>query len=275
MILVTGATGKVGGGLVRELESAGAPVKVGVRSPEKAGRNAVRFDFDRPETFGPALEGVDRLFLLTSGGTEREIPAIAAAKRAGVTHVVKLSVWDAEQDSFEFGRQHHRVEKELQASGLDWTLLRPNSFMQNFSTSHVPTIRAQSAFYAYGHGAAMSVIDTRDISAVAARTLTEPGHSQKAYKLSGPESLTNAQMAEKLSKAVGRPIRFVDLADDAYVEALLAAGLPRPYAEVLGDLSRCIASGRFAEVTPDAERLLGRKPISFDDFAREHAGVWK
>ena len=275
MILVTGASGKVGGALVRELGSRGVAFRIGARSPEKAGENAVLFDFDRPETFGPALDGIQRLFLLTSGGTEREIPAVAAAKRAGVARIVKLSVWGADEDMFELGRQHRAVEKELEASGIEWTFLRPNSFMQNFTTSFAPTIRAQSAYYPYGHDAPYSVIDARDVGAVAARALTEAGHGRKAYRLSGPESLTNARMAEKLSAAVGRTIRAVDLPDAAYVDALAGAGVPRPYAEALGDLSRSIAAGKFAEVTPDAERVLGRRPIDFDRFVREHAAVWK
>ncbi len=276
MILVTGATGKVGSALVERLEAAGSRFRVAARSPEKAaGRQAVLFDFDRPETFPAAFAGVERLFLLTSGGTERETAAVAAAKKAGVRRVVKLSVWGADEDAFALGRLHRAVERAIEGSGLSWTFLRPNSFMQNFSTAHAPTIKSQGAFYPYGHDARISVIDARDIGAVAAKVLTEEGHAGKAYKLSGPESLTNQEMAEKLSRALRRTVRFVDLPDAEYEKALVAAGVPPPYAAALVDLSRYYVTGAGAAVTPDVERVTGRRPISFDQFARDHASVWQ
>jgi uncharacterized protein YbjT (DUF2867 family) len=275
MILVTGATGKVGRPLVKDLQAAGARFKIGARAPEKVPGEAVHFDLDRPETFGPALKGIDRLFLLSSGGTQRETAVVDAAKKAGVGHIVKLSVWNAEKDAFTFGRIHREVEKAIEASGVPWTFLRPNSFMQNFLDSHAPAIRAQGAFYPYGHQSKMSVVDTRDVGAVAAKTLTQDGHAGKAYRLSGPEALTNQDMADALSRATGKTIRFVDLPDAQYVEALVAAGLPRPYAEGLGDISRYWAAGASEPVTPDVERVTGRKPIAFEQFARENAAAWK
>lgn len=277
MILVTGATGKVGQALVKKLTTAGATFRVGARAPEKiSGADAVLFDLDRPETFGPALQGVDKLFLLSSGGTGREAAVVDAAKKAGVSHIVKLSVWDAEKNGFEFGRIHREIEKRIEASGVSWTFLRPNSFMQNFVDSHGPAIRSQGAFYPYGHQAKMSVIDARDIGAVAAKVLTEDGHAGKAYQLSGPESLSNQDMAEKLTKAIGKPVKFVDLPDTEYVKALVGAGLPQPYAEGLADISRYFSTtGAAAPVTPDVERVTGRKPIPFDQFARDYAAAWK
>jgi uncharacterized protein YbjT (DUF2867 family) len=276
MILVTGSTGKVGQGVVQELKAAGKPFRVGARSPEKVrDAAAVAFDFDRPETFGPALRGVERLFLLTSGGTAREAPVVDAAARAGVAHVVKLSVWDAEKEGFELGRQHRAAEKKIEASGLSWTFLRPNSFMQNFVSSYGETIRSHGAFYPYGHGAKISVIDTRDVAAVAFRALTEDRHGGKAYRLSGPEGLTNAEAAEKLSRVLGKPIRSVDLPDEDWGKALVAAGIPQGYADLLVDLSRYIAAGHNAAVTQDFEAVTGRKPISLDQYFRDYASVWK
>lgn len=276
MILVTGATGKIGQELVRELKATGVSFRVASRSPEKiSGAAAVLFDFDRPETFGPALAGVERLFLLTSGGTEREAAVVDAARESGVRHLVKLSVWGAEEEAFTIGRLHHAIEKSIEVSGVSWTFLRPNSFMQNFSTAYVPTIKSQGAFYPYGHDARISVIDARDIAAVAARVLTGDGHGRKVYRLSGPEALTNQQMAEKLSKAIGRTVRFVDLPDGQYVQALVGAGVPAAYAAALAELSGYYVTGAGAAVTPDVERVLGRKPCSFDQFARDHAAVWQ
>lgn len=276
MILVTGATGKIGRELVKNLEVLGAPFTVGSRSPEAiSGAKAVRFDFDRPETFAPALRGVEKLFLLTSGGADREAAVVETARGAGVRQIVKLSVWQADKESFVFGGIHRAVERQVEASGVPWTFLRPNSFMQNFSTIHAETIRTQGAFYPYGHEGRISVVDTRDVAAVAAKALAEPGHEGKAYELSGPESLTNEEIAQKLSKAIGKPVRFVDLPNPEYRKALVGAGLPEAYADLLVDLSRYYATGAGATVKPDVERVTGRNPISFDQFARDHASVWK
>ena len=276
MILVTGATGKVGAEVVRALQAAKAPFRAALRSPGKAeGYEAVAFDLDRPETFGPALAGIDRLFLLSSGGTEREIPVVEAAKKAGVFHVVKLSVWKAQEEGFAFGRHHRQVEKRIEASGLAWTFLRPNGFMQNFSTSQAPTIRAQGAFY-FPFDFSHSIVDARDIGAAAARVLTEEtGHAGKAYPLSGPENLSNRQIAERLTAAVGKTIQFVEVPENAFRGALVEAGVPGQYADDYLDLLRYYRTGADEGITPDVEKLTGRPATSFDQFARDHAAAWK
>jgi uncharacterized protein YbjT (DUF2867 family) len=275
MILVTGASGKVGSELVKELEKKGAAFRIGVRDPRPASGSAVLFDFDHPDTFGPALAGVNELFLLTSGGTGREAAVVDAAKKAGVKRVVKLSVWGAEGEGFVFGREHRKVEKHIEASGLAWTFLRPNGFMQNFTTAHAASIKGQSAFYLCGGDFHYSIIDARDIGAVAAKVLAEKGHEGKIYTLSGPEALSNPQMAEKISKAVGRPIRYVDMPTAEYKKMLVGFGMPEPFVDAFIDLQQFYSRGGGQAVTPDVERLLGRKPGTFDQFARDHAAVWK
>ena len=139
MILVTGSTGKIGRELVAELVRLGAPFRAGSRKPGDG--CGVLLDFDRPATFGAALAGVEKLFLLTSGGTDREIAAVEAAKKAGVRRIVKLSVWGADEDAFTIGRAHRAAEREIERSGLAWTFLRPNGFMQNFTTYKAAAIR--------------------------------------------------------------------------------------------------------------------------------------
>jgi uncharacterized protein YbjT (DUF2867 family) len=275
MILVTGASGKVGSELVKELEKKGAAFKVGVRDPGQASGPAVLFDFDRPETFGPALAGVDELFLLTSGGTDREVAVVDAAKKAGVKRVVKLSVWGADGEGFVFGREHRKIEKHIEASGLAWTFLRPNGFMQNFTTAHAAAIKGQGAFYLCGGDFHYSIIDARDIGAVAAKVLAEKGHEGKIYALSGPEALSNPQMAAKLSQAIGRPVRYVDMPPAEYKTMLVGFGMPEPFVDAFIDLQQFYSRGGGETVTPDVERLLGRKPGTFDQFARDHAAVWK
>jgi len=275
MILVTGATGKVGRELVRELKAAGVPFRVGVRHPESHGEGAVLFDFDRPETFPTALAGVDRLFLLTSGGTEREVAAVEAAKQARVSHVVKLSVWGAEEDACTIGRAHRAVEKAIEASGLPWTFLRPNGFMQNLSTYKRDGIRSQGVIADSTADSAWSIVDARDVGAVAAKALTERGHEGRAYKLSGPEALSQTQMAEKISEATGRTVRYVDLSDAAYRAAQVGFGVPQAWADALVDLNVYYRTGAGAPVTPDVAKILRRPPGTFDRFARDHSAVWQ
>jgi uncharacterized protein YbjT (DUF2867 family) len=276
VIFVTGATGKVGQELVKELKADRAPFRVGVRSPEKAaGMDAALFDFDRPETFAGALQGVDSLFLLTSGGTQREAVVVDAAKKAGVERLVKLSVWGAEEDAFVIGRAHRSVEQKIEASGMAWTFLRPNGFMQNYSTSGAALIKTQGVFYDSSRDARYSTIDARDIGVVAAKVLTEAGHDGKAYKLSGPEALSNTEIAEKLSRVIGKPVRHIDLPDSEYKKVLVGFGMPEAYADAIVDLNVYYRAGGGAPVTPDFERLVGRKPGNFDQFARDNAKVWQ
>jgi uncharacterized protein YbjT (DUF2867 family) len=276
VILVTGATGKVGKELVKELKAARAPFRVGVRSPESAaGTDAALFDFDRPETFAGALQGVDSVFLLTSGGTAREARVVDAAKKAGVERLVKLSGWGAEEDAFVIGRAHRSVEQTVEGSGLAWTFLRPNGFMQNYSTSNAGLIKAQGVFYDSTHDSRYSTIDARDIGVAAAKVLTETGHDGKAYKLSGPEALSTTEIAEKISRVIGRAVRHVNLPDGEYKKALVGFGMPEAHADALVDLNVYYRTGAGAPVTPDFERLAGRKPGNFDQFARDNARVWQ
>ena len=277
MILVTGATGKVGEALIQELLASGADFRAGVRTPGRpSGVETVPFDFDKPETFAPALRGITRLFLLSPGGTEREGPVVEAARTARVGHIVKLSVWGAEEESFEFARHHRPIEKQIEASGVPYTFLRPNGFMQNFSTSMADTIRSQGAFYLAARDSRYSIVDARDVAAVAAKALREEGaHAGSAYKLSGPETLSNAEMADKLSAAIGKKVAYVDLPEADFRKALVDAGTPDPYADALIDLDRYYISGQAQEITQDVERVTGLKPRSFDRFASDHAAVWR
>ncbi len=275
MILVTGSTGRIGRELVRELDAAGEPYRVGARAPGRDTKNAVLFDYDRPDTFGPALAGVDRLFLLTSGGTEREGPAVDAARKAGVRRIVKLSVWGAEEDAFVFGRSHRAIEERIEASGIPWTFLRPNGFMQNFSTYKLEEIRSRGVIVDSTGDGAWSIVDARDVGAVAARALAESGHEGRAYKLSGPEALRQAQMAEKISEAAGKPVRYRDVSDAEYKKTQLSYGIPEGYADALVDLNVYYRGGAGAPVTGDVAAVLGRPPGSFARFARDHASLWR
>ena len=285
MILITGATGTTGREVVEELRRLGAKdVRALVRDPARAdfireaGFETVVGDFDRPETLDAALKGVERALLLTPPSMqtfEHQRAFVEAAARAGVRHVVKLSAFGADAGAPEgFGKWHGQAEDLLKASGLAWTMLRPNFFMQNLLGQAKQIASDGIIAQAVGDGRA-SFIDTRDIAAVAARTLTEEGHAGQTYVLTGPEALSYTEVAAKLSEATGREIKYVPVSPAQFRETALAAGLPEWLVSGLERLNELFVSGEAAEVT-DAVRRVGRKePTTFDQFARDHAEAFK
>lgn len=284
MILVTGAGGTVGSELVTRLSSQRVSFRAGYHSVARAesartqGIDAVDVEFNRPETLQSALKDVDVLFLLSGSGprqTQHELDAAREAKKAGVSRIVKLSVWGAQDEAFSFARSHRPVEKEIESSGMAWTFLRPNGFMQNLVNYSSSTIRSQGAFYLSGGAARISHIDVRDIAAVAAKTLTTSGHDGKAYDLSGPEALTYAQAAEKISAALGRRISYLDLPAADLRKSLIESGTGEWYADAMLDLMRYYVSGGAGQVTPWVRRITGREPIPFDRFVLDYLQAFR
>jgi len=277
MILILGASGTVGSEVVRQLQAKGVPFKAAYRSgavPE--GVDAVIADYARPETLDAAFAGIDRLFLLGAGGgdqTQLEINAVNAAKRAGVRHLVKLSVWGAEEEAFSFAKIHRPVERAIEQSGLAWTFIRPNGFMQNLVNYSGQSIRAEGAFYGSVGEAKISHVEIRDIAAVVVNVLTTPGHEGKIYSLSGPEALTYSEIATKVGKARGAAVKYVNLEPEQLRGGMIGAGVPAYYADLLLDLNRYYTEGHGADITSDVKQVTGRDPISFDQWARENAGA--
>jgi uncharacterized protein YbjT (DUF2867 family) len=275
MILVTGASGTVGSQVVRALLERGAPFRAAYRTrPQNlpAHVEAVSLDFDQPDTLPPALRGVSTVFVLSST-VAPEVNLVRAAEEAGVERVVKLSVWGADKEEFTFARWHRSVEKVIEASGLRWTHLRPNSFMQNMVTYMGDTIRGQGSIYTSAPDARVRHVDARDIGAVAGRVLTESAHEGKAYELGGPEALTYREAAGILARVLGREITVVGLTDEAYKQGAVASGMPEAYADALVDLERYYRTGMAGGEAPAVRQLLGREPGSFEQFARDYAGA--
>jgi uncharacterized protein YbjT (DUF2867 family) len=276
MILVTGATGNVGSEVVKALSGRGERFRAAYTSKEKAAKaktanvDPVVLDFAKPETFGPALAGVDRLFLVTSD-TSPEPALVKAAKAAGVRHLVKLSVFDAPGEGFMFGRAHRAVEKEIEASGLSYTFLRPNGFMQNMANQQAGAIKASGVFHFPAAETRISHVDTRDIARVAATVLTSGGHEGKAYELTGPEGLTYGQIAAEIGRAIGKPVAYVAVSDEDFRKAMAGMGAPAPFVDALSDLFRFYRTGAASRVSTDIEKVTGRRASSFSEWARDHA----
>jgi uncharacterized protein YbjT (DUF2867 family) len=285
MILVTGAGGTVGTEVVKRLREQGVPFRAAYHSPEKAaaarekGIDTAVLDFAKPETIAPALGGIDRLFLLYGGGMEQtglEINVVEEARKAGVKHIVKLSVWGAEDEDFSFARKHRPVEKKIEASGLNWTFLRPNGFMQNLANYAGDTIRNQGVFYEAAADAKISHVDVRDIAKVAVAALTDPDrHAGKAYDLSGPEALTYAEIAEKISSVAGKPVKYVAISDDDLRGAMAGMGIPADYAEALVDLNRYYREGRASRIADGVEKGSGTRPANFDQYVQDYAEAFR
>jgi uncharacterized protein YbjT (DUF2867 family) len=221
-----------------------------------------------------ALEGVDTVFLVCSPVrelVELESNMLDACRETGVRHVVLNSALGAQDYSKSFPSWHRKVEDKLKASGLGYTILRPNSFMQNILTYYAPSIRAQGAFYASMGNARTSFIDVRDIAVVATKTLTAPGHAGKTYELNGPEALTYAEVAEKISRASGREVQYVDIPVEQQEKSMLDQRMPEWQVTALLDLQAYYTGGKGGEVDDVLANILGRSPSTLDQFLAEFA----
>jgi uncharacterized protein YbjT (DUF2867 family) len=281
MILITGATGKVGKELVLDLAARQSSFKVMVRSKEAGkdfeakGIKVVQGDFDRPETFGSALTNVQSVFLLTTPRPDAvaiERKFLAACKSKGVRHVVRLSAIGANPwASSALLRNHGKCEAELEDSGLAWTILRPTIFMQNLVPYMGPTVAKESTLYAPAGDALMPWVDTRDIAAVAGTVLTSKGHENLVHEITGPEALTYTQVAECLSSQLGRQITYVNVPDGAAHQSMVGMGMTPWLAEGMITLYQHFkANGHTAQVLETVERISGHAPRTLADYLQEN-----
>lgn len=280
-ILVTGATGTVSSTLVEQLKSAPTVrLRALVRSEANAaklravGVQAVLGDLDDPDSLPSAFEGADELWQLTPPGPrapENSMNALWAARRAGVKRVVRLSAIGAAHDApTRNGRLHALSDAEVQASGLRWTILRPHFFMQNL-LGFAPSVASDGAVYMNLGQGRLGFVDTRDVAEVAARLFLEPGerHDGKVYTLTGPESLSLAEAAERLSGVLGRSVSYVAVPDEAARAAMLQMGMSPWLAGMSVEYGRAYASGWGDFTSDDVSEVLGRAPRSFVEFAHE------
>jgi len=278
--------GNVGTPVALELARLGHQVTLTVRKVAsnevwaKLGIRQVLFDINDADSMTNALMGGEALFSVTplvENLVEAGTKAVQAAKAAGIRKIVRMSAQSAGPDAaIELGRWHYAVEKAVEDSGIAFTILRPANFMQNYLTFGTPdTIKGQSVFYAPMGDARISVIDTRDISAVAARVLVETGHEGKHYDLTGGESLSNHEIAEIISKALGRKITYVNIPPSTATEAMAGSGMPLWLVAMLSELNAYGAAGNLAAVKPDTGLILKREPIAFSQFVQDHLATFK
>jgi uncharacterized protein YbjT (DUF2867 family) len=277
MILVTGATGSIGRHLLRRLRELHLPFRVMVRDEARGGAldcDVVVGDFDDPDSLATAMAGVDRLFLNGAGAVpssgpqpmvRQQITAIDVAVAAGVKAIVKVSVWGARPGGKLAEGAHWKIEEHLKAAPVAWSVLQPSGFMQNFLTGAGATVDSGDLIGLAGDWR-VSYIDCFDIAACGAALLSGAARNGQTFVLTGPEALTQAQIAAKLSTAFGRTVRSVELSGDEMAARLTAQGLPQQFAADVVELWSDVAAGSLSAVTTAVRDLTGHPPRTFDEF---------
>jgi uncharacterized protein YbjT (DUF2867 family) len=282
-ILVIGATGRVGRELVKLLVGNGEAVRAATRNPAALASRfqntleVVEFDYERPQTFAPALNGVEKIFLSVRPGDNHSdqyaIPLIDGAKKSKIQLIVDLTAMGTEQQETFMLRV---LEKYVESSGIPYTHLRPNWFMQNFDSGPLANdIRATSAIHLPAADALVSFVDVRDIAAVACAALTESRHIKKAYTLTGKEALSYYQVAEKLSHVSNRTISYVPITEEVARIGLAQGGVPADLIERWTDFYKKVRQGFCSPISTDIDSVLGRPPIAFDQYAMENSASWR
>jgi uncharacterized protein YbjT (DUF2867 family) len=287
-ILITGATGTVSSEVVKQLSAKGENiiVKAAARSAtdntfENLNRvQVVQLDYDKPDSLAVALKGVDKLFLLTpfqSNMVDLTSNLVSEAKKAKVKYIAKQSVMGADAEpGITPGRLHRQAEKIIEESGIPFTFLRPNFFMQNFVNYYSNLIRSQGAFYMPAGDAKVSFVDVRDIAAVAVKSLINDNQQKgRAYNITGGEALTYGQAAEILSKAVGKKINYVNVTDQDARKGMKDMSMDEWTIKSMIELFEITRAGYVSEISPIVEQVTGNKPITFSQFAKDYAGAFK
>lgn len=284
-ILVTGATGTVGSELVKKLSEMKVPVRAAVHTKAKAdkiklpGVELVELDYDDPKSIDAAFKGIEKLYLLTPfspNAVEITSMIVNTAKAAGVKHIVRMSAFGSDQNTDSILLNWHKeAENVVKSSGLAWTIIRPAVFMQNFANFGVESIKQQNTLYAPAGDAKLNFIDVRDIAAVAAKVLTTPGHEAKEYNITGPEALTHKQVADILSKVTGKEINYVSTTDEQTRQGMKQMGMLDWMIDGMLGLYKVFMSGISSKVTDTVEKVAGKKPITFEQFAKDYANAFK
>ena len=279
MILITGASGSVGKAVLQEAIRKESKVRAMYRSKEEtakapSGSEAVLADYADKQSLRKALDGVNSVYVVCSPIpqlVELESNMLDASKEAGVKHVVLNSALGAGDYPKSYPGWHRKVEDKLKGTGLSFTILRPNGFLQNIVAFNAPSIRAQGAFYAAMGDAKVSYLDVGDIAIVAVKALEGGAHAGKTYELNGPEAISNQELAKRISRVIGRTVNYVDIPESAQSEAMLGAGMPEWQVTALLELQQYYKQGGGAKTDGLLESLIERVPVTLEQYLAANA----
>lgn len=279
-LLVTGATGTVGRHVATELAERDCSLRVGLRDPDGIpehvpdAADVVEFDFARPETWGVTLDGVDGLFLLRPPAVDSDTVGtfVEAAARVGVDHVAYLSALGAEKNLL---IPHHRIEKRVRATDAAHTLLRASFFMQNLAEVHREDVVEHDEIFVPAGGGATSFVDARDVGVVAATVLTESGHENRAYDLTGAEALEYSDVAEIFSDVLDRHITYPEPSLLAFSRRMYRRGEPLGYVALMCGIYTTARLGLADRVTADTREILGHEPRGMRAFVEDYASEFR
>ncbi len=270
-ILITGASGNVGREVAKCLKQKNIPFLITTHHREEASTGKVYFDFERPDTFPKAFEGVEKLFLIRppqiSDAKKYFLPLVQAAKQQGVKHIVFLSVLGVENIKFV---PHAKIEQYIREAGISYTFLRPSFFTQNIVNQHGDELRKDNTLYVPAGKGKTSFIDVRDIGEVGAKCLTEDGHQNQAYTLTGSEALTYYDVAKIFSEETGRTITYSHPTLWQFRKSMLAKGVPSAYVTVVSIIYLTTILGLAKKITPQLAALLGRAPRTVREYAHDY-----
>lgn len=279
---ITGATGNIGSYVAKELAELGHCVKVGIRQPENAGDHlihehieAVPFDFLKPDSFDPALNNTDGVLLIRppqlANPEQDMLPFIHAAKKAGISRIVFVSLLGVERNPFV---PHRKIEQYIRSSGINYTFLRPSFFMQNLTTTHRQDIAVHQLLDVPVGKALTSFIDTRDIASVAAVCLLSHRHYNQSYTLTGNRAIGYDEVADTLSRVLEKPIRYQPKSPVGFRKRLLREGTPKAFANVMTLLYLMTWAGTAKQTTRTVQDMLQREPITLNQFVHDHKAGW-
>ncbi len=270
-ILITGASGNVGNEVAKHLMEKNIPFLVTTYKQQEADEGKVYFDFEQQQTFLPAFEDVEKLFLIRppqiSDAKKYFLPLIQVAKQQGVKQIVFLSVLGVENIKFV---PHAKIEQYIRDAQIPYTFLRPSFFVQNIVNQHGDELRKDNTLYVPAGNGKTSFIDVRDIGEVGAKCLTEDGHQNKAYTLTGSEALTCYDVARIFSEEVGRTIIYTHPSLWQFRKHMLAKGIPSAYVTAMSIIYLTTILGLAKKITPELAILLGHPPRTVREYAHDH-----
>ena len=284
-LLIAGATGTNGRALIKQLQ--GHPTirpRAIVRDVDSAKElfgdtiELIAGDLSDSDSLRRAFNEVDKAYIVTAiqpNSLQLFENFYTVAKEVGVSQLVKYSGLGASEESpSEVIHQHGVSDKALQESGLNYTILRPNSFHQNMLLQANSIVESDTFYLPLGD-ARQSIIDVRDIAEITVNILSNSGHNNRLYNLTGPESLNFHNIAEIIGELRGKPVTYVPISASRAQEAMFNQGMSEWSVKAIADLQRLFATGAFGDVLPDTEMLLGRKPTTFRKFAESHLSTFK